>query len=161
LADLWNRDFYGAIATDLFLHFPVFGTGVGSFNTLVIDYAKIYNHVGSIAPDNAQNWFRHQLVEFGLLGSLGWLVWVGSCLRLLGRRAGDASFQPRARGIKAAIVGIGLASLLGMPSQHPALQITFWVFVFWCAARVGWPEPADHTSSRKWLLACVVALVFA
>ena len=55
---------------------PLLGVGVGSFHLLTADYGALTGYEGHLVPDNAQNWFRHQLAEFGILGGLGWITWV-------------------------------------------------------------------------------------
>src|SRR6185503_11575151 len=128
-ARLEARDGYGTIASFVIRQFPLVGTGVGTFHDLVPMYARMLFH-GPLQPDNAQNWFRHQLVEFGLLGSLGWIAWVGVLLWALafGRTASRALTAGVLRGV---LVGFGLISLEGMPGQDVTVVITFWVLAFW------------------------------
>ena len=128
-ARLEARDGYGTIASFVIRQFPLVGTGVGTFHDLVPMYARMLFH-GPLQPDNAQNWFRHQLVEFGLLGSLGWIAWVGVLLWALafGRTASRALTAGVLRGV---LVGFGLISLVGMPGQDVTVVITFWVMAFW------------------------------
>jgi len=128
-ARLEARDGYGTIASFVIRQFPLVGTGVGTFHDLVPMYARMLFH-GPLQPDNAQNWFRHQLVEFGLLGSLGWIAWVGVLLWALafGRTASRALTAGVLRGV---LVGFGLISLVGMPGQDVTVVITFWVLAFW------------------------------
>ena len=73
---LWNRDRYGTAAVQMIREFPVAGIGIGTFHSIGVDYTK---SVGGVAlpPDNAQNWYRHQMAELGILGSLGWLAFCG------------------------------------------------------------------------------------
>jgi hypothetical protein len=94
-----------------------------------------------IPPDNAQNWYRHQLAEFGIAGSLAWIAWVVVIAVALWPRRGSVP-RPGAL-LRAPLLGFALASLLGAPGQDPAIVITFWVFVFWYAADAG-QRPADR-----------------
>ncbi len=161
IVELWNRNGYGAAATQMFLENPLVGVGVGAFNVISPDVAALLGY-GRVVPDNAQNWFRHQLVEFGLLGSVGWLVWVWMFLRLLADRRLIAAGSS-ARLVRGALVALGLASLVGMPTQNPALALTFWTLAFWYALLVGHiPQSfSPRVSRRLWIGVWVVALTHA
>jgi hypothetical protein len=141
---LWDRNGYGLVASDLIWRFPWFGIGVGSFNLFASDESFLLTGV-RLPPDNAQNWFRHQLTEFGLVGSIGWMLWVVSFgWFVLSARAPQqtkfASFI-----VRGLIVGLALVSLVGMPTQNIAVAITFWTLAFWCVALVGeGPAKAGH-----------------
>ena len=78
LQTLSDRDGYGVVAIDLIRQFPFFGVGIGSFNLLVRDHYYLMTGVRTLFPDNAQNWYRHQFAELGLVGSIGWILWVVS-----------------------------------------------------------------------------------
>lgn len=128
---LWDRDGYGAAAVAMIREFPLGGVGIGSFHMLSHDFAMQAAGVW-IPPDNAQNWFRHQLAELGIIGSLGWIVWVVVFLRQLVRATnGDARTGIASRG---PLIAFGVASLLGMPGQDAAVTMTFWVLACWFAA---------------------------
>ena len=71
---LWNRGWYGPAAHLMIRDHPVVGVGVGAFHPLVGQYARLAGH--RAAFDNAQNWYRHQLAELGLVGSIPWILWV-------------------------------------------------------------------------------------
>ena len=133
--ELWDRNWYGTSAVQMIADSPLVGVGVGMFHVLVPDVAHQLGH-GRLEPDNAQNWFRHQLAELGVLGSLGWILWVALFLRLLamGRPVGGAAAP--AGIVRGALVALGLASLVGMPTQNTALYLTFWTLVFWYALLV-------------------------
>ena len=73
LAELWNRNGYGAAATYLIERFPLAGIGIGGFHL----FGPPLTPIGVLPPDNAQNWLRHQVVEMGILGSLGWVLFAG------------------------------------------------------------------------------------
>ena len=161
-AELWDRNWYGTTAVQIISDSPYVGVGVGAFRLVVPDVSHELGH-GRLEPDNAQNWFRHQLAEFGLLGSVGWLVWVALFLRLLvvGRaRDGEAMSSGLVRG---ALVALGLASLVGIPSQNAAVTVTLWVLVFWYAGLVQPPDgPAPRWLDRPatWAAVWVIALVY-
>jgi len=128
--EMWNRNGYGVTSTTLIREVPWFGIGVGTYHTIAGDYLP-----GGLPPDNAQNWVRHQLVEFGVLGALGWLVWfVLFAVFVLRSRRTDSQTAWITRGV---LIGFGLISMLGMPGQDVIVVITFWAIAFWYATAVG------------------------
>jgi hypothetical protein len=129
VAEMWNRNGYGAVATRMIGESPWFGVGLGSFHLLVSDFAQLA-WPGFILPsDNAQNWYRHQIAELGLVGSLGWILWVvGFAWFVVRPRAGALPSIWVARGM---LLAFGAVSLLGMPGQDMAAVVTFWTMAFW------------------------------
>lgn len=127
---LWNRDAPFGTAFLWMLHdFPATGVGVGSFHTLYPDYAYLVRgHPG--APENAQSWSRHLLAELGVLGSVGWVWWVGIVAWLVLRPApgGGSAVTGCA---KAVLVAIAVVSAVSMPTQHVAVSLTVWPLIFW------------------------------
>jgi hypothetical protein len=115
----------------MFQDFPAFGIGVGTFNNLVSDYSRMPAGGGSIPFDNAQNWYRHQLVEFGIVGSLGWMWWTLSFGWFVISSKLSGRTRPAAGALKGGLVGVALISMLGMPTQNVALTMTFWTLAFW------------------------------
>ena len=129
VAEMWSRNRYGAVATIMIGESPWVGVGLGSYHLLVSDFAQLA-WPGYILPsDNAQNWYRHQFAELGLLGSLGWIAWVISFAWFALRpRPGASPSVWVGRGM---LLAFGAVSLLGMPAQDPAAAITFWTVAFW------------------------------
>lgn len=128
--ELWARNGYGLASVAAIRDSPWCGVGVGAFHLLSSGYARLA--IGSpLPPDNAQNWFRHQLAEMGILGSVGWAAWVLFFVAGLFRRR--AAEGDRARHVTAcyAVVGFGIASLLGMPGQSLQIALAFWILAFW------------------------------
>jgi len=127
---LWLRD-YGPIAHRMIAEHPLVGVGLGGFNYLYADI--LYLMSGSERPpDNAQNWYRQQLTELGVLGSAGWIVWTGLFIWMLVARGGAMNRRPTVFAVKGSIVAVGLASLVGMPTQDAAVSFTFVVLAAWC-----------------------------
>ena len=124
---LWERFGYGPAAIEMIKEHPIEGVGVGTFHALSHDFGKLRSY--DLAPDNAQNWFRHNFAEIGLLGSVPMIWW---CVVLAGlmlsRPREDRLTFGLLRGV---LIGFGVASMFGMPAQSIAIAITFWVFVFW------------------------------
>ncbi|MBS1816588.1 MAG: hypothetical protein JSU08_01535 [Acidobacteria bacterium] len=152
LEELWNRNGYGLAATRAIEAYPAFGIGVGAFHEMASEFG------GWLPPDNAQNWYRHQLVELGLVGSVGWIVFVVSFgWWVIRRHAGE---QPSAWGPRASILGIATISLLGMPGQDPAVSLTFWTFCGWFLLASARPAGAMKTPPA-WAYAAAGVLVIA
>ena len=166
-AELWNRNGYGLNAGQMIREFPGFGVGVGSFHHLVLDYSRLPGGGGSIPIDNAQNWYRHQLAEFGIMGSVGWILWTLSFAAFVLRAAPSPQTRSAAGAIKGALIAIALISMLGMPTQSIAVTLTFWTLAFWYAqlaggaprsplGRLGFPNDVG-TSKAAWLAVWTVA----
>jgi hypothetical protein len=146
---LWDRDGYGVAANRMIARYPLFGVGVGAFHEMAPEFA------GSLPADNAQNWFRHQLAEIGLVGSVGWIFFVVSfAWWILRVRRGEPTTIWAVRGMLIALV---LVSLVGMPGQDPAVAITFWTVAAWAVTIVGSP-PSRGTSATPWVAAMVIVL---
>jgi hypothetical protein len=133
VSKLQIRDGYGTLSAAVIREFPYVGIGVGVFYSVVPTYAwKVLGIY--LPPDNAQNWFRHQLAELGVIGSLGWILWVAWFCSMLafGR---PKSGRPLTTGVlRGVLVGFGLVSLVGMPGQDVAVVFTFWALAFWFLA---------------------------
>lgn len=157
-AEMWNRNGYGSTSTRMISEFPWFGVGVGSFHLLLPDFSLQYGGY-AIARDNAQNWYRHQLVEFGVIGSLGWILWVvafGSFV--IKRRRLAPAVATVGRGVLIAFAAI---CFLGMPAQDVIASITFWTIAFWYVLLVGRPGSAAPLTLRSWVPIASVVVVFA
>jgi len=158
LAELWNRNEYGQYAVRMITDHPLFGVGAGSFHLLVTDYARLS---GSWIPsDNAQNWYRHQLAEFGLVGSVAWILWVVVFAAFVLRRSNPAVSQPGTRIVRGMLVAFALVSLVGMPSQVVSVVMTFWTMAFWFVWMAGDSPPATSIRARTWALIAIVCLVY-
>jgi hypothetical protein len=138
--EMWNRNHYGEASTAMIREFPLVGVGLGSFATLVVDYGKPFNNDTWLTPDNAQNWYRHQIAQMGVIGSVGWIIWIamlGAYFWRASRRAFEATV------ILGVLVGVALVSLVGMPTANAAAALTVMVFLFWYVALAG--EAPDGT----------------
>jgi hypothetical protein len=145
LAAMWTRDGYGMVSSHLIGQFPLFGVGIGSFHLLVPDYYFLLTRLRFLNPDNAQNWYRHQLVELGLVGSIGWMLWVVAFGRFVFGAASTGSLARTA--VKGILVAVALVSLVGMPTQNVAVAIAFWTMAFWFV--VLGPGPAGTDDGKR------------
>ena len=162
-SELWNRNGYGTVATNVINAYPAFGIGIGTFHDIATEYAP------KLPPDNAQNWFRHQIAETGVVGSLGWIVLFALMAWWLIRRPSTESTR-RARPLLGALVGFVAISLLGVPGQDLLVALTLWTFAAWYFHVSGWPDDASAKVEGTrpaapgrvaWTLALVVIAVSA
>ena len=128
---LWSRDMYGTAAVQMIADHPLVGIGVGGFN---YQYGEVLYRMSRTErpPDNAQNWYRQQIAELGLVGSIGWIAWLAMFLWMLVRDHDLNGRRVTAGAAKGAIFGLAAASLLGMPTQDAAPAITFVIIACWC-----------------------------
>jgi O-Antigen ligase len=129
VSEFWDRSSYGSTAAKMIASHPAAGIGLGMFHMMGAAYISVHLH--EVPPDNAQNWWRHNIVELGFVGALGLIVWSVVFLVYLARTSGEGERRVPAAVIKGAIVAIGLASMIGMPAQSLPVVITFWTFAFW------------------------------
>jgi len=148
LRQLWERDMYGPIAHRMIAEHPLVGVGVGGFNYLYADVLYLIDR-SERPPDNSQNWYRQQLAELGLLGSAGWIGFVALFGWLLARTRMPEERRPIAAAVKGSVIGLALASLLGMPTQDTAASITFVILAAWCLRLSGAGTDSTH-HARLW-----------
>jgi hypothetical protein len=154
---LWTRNGYGTAAVRMLKDHPLSGVGVGAFNTYVRD---VGSWLGSmyLETDNAQNWWRHQLAELGLLGSLGLIAWTAMVGKVVFSR-GDR--DALVGGCTGAVLGFAAASLVGVPGQIPLVGVTFIAFVFCAAANDPRTEPAVAApTTRTWITVVIIVVAF-
>lgn len=153
-AEMWNRNGYGAAAASTIREYPLVGVGVGFLYVVISDFL-------GLPPDNGQNWYRHQLAEFGVIGSVAWMVWVVAFAAFVLRpHRGSPSV---ARVGRAILVAFAAISLLGMPGQDLSVSITFWTMAFWYVALVGQgvdPGAARPLRRRTWALILLVVTAY-
>jgi hypothetical protein len=167
LASLWNRGGYGPIALRMMREFPLTGVGAGSYRILAPDYWRAMAN-DALPLDNAQNWWRHQIAELGVFG--GALIIAFSVLvawRVLTGRERERDVRERERDVASAttvrglLIGLGVTSFFGMPTQNPLVLYWFLGLVAWFACLV--PDPVLHreTHAREPRVAWVVAAALA
>jgi len=167
LTSLWDRDGYGSASTRAIRDTPWVGVGVGAFTLMSMDYVR--ESGGPEIPfDNAQNWFRHQLAELGVIGSAGWLLWVGLFTGTLIRGRAENGNRLPAASLKGALLGLTAASMLGVPSLSPAVTLTFWTFAFWYLRLLADPEREESRTlsllerrGAGWIFVCTVVTAYA
>jgi hypothetical protein len=159
---LWYRDGYGPAAMSIIAEHPWTGVGPGAFGAVVGFYSP--PEAGVILPaDNAQNWWRHQWAELGLLGALP-----AFACSLLAALAAIGALRSPTPAWALPVLGLGVLSLVSPPVQHPLLQVLVGALVSGCvlAARGDGPAPrppAPSWSAAVWLAAigCAAGLAAA
>lgn len=165
-SQLFNRGApFGTATVRMIGEFPVSGIGLSSFVTMFPDYAYIIERTPAI-QENAQSWYRQQAAELGVVGSIGWIVWLWLCLLLVGRavtRTGTLA----AYALTGALISVACVCAISLPTQNPVVSFSVWVFVAWLALIVG-PFPPDSWTVRwlrptpgRWRVVWVLLLVFA
>lgn len=156
-AVLWDRDGYGPTAVAMIADHPWAGAGPGLFGSLVPGYSL--EAIGRVLPpDNAQNWWRHQVAELGVPGALPSFVCAALALRaLIQRRSGPAV---------APLAGLGLLAFVSPPMAHPIVQVLVGLIVahaVTAAPPAAGREPHRGHGLAVWVLApgCAAALLVA
>ena len=156
--ELWERFGYGQAADEMIVEHPVSGVGVGAFHMLAPEY--IYRERGRIVPsDNAQNWWRQQLAELGVLGALPALWFSGLVALLCWPRKQPEQQKGGGTVLRGAMIGLGLASLVGVPTQGAAIMIAFGTMLFWLAVSFSEAEAVSGPTTRRWGIALVIVAV--
>jgi hypothetical protein len=152
----WVRNGYGIASTAMIQRYPLFGVGVGSFQSLLPEFPLPQD--GPLAPDNAQNWYRHQLAELGLVGSIGWVAWVIAFgAYALRRRRQDPEIIWSTCG---ALAAFALISFVGMPGQEVMVSITFWTIAAGFVSIAGRP-PDARLNAASWATMMGVVILYS
>jgi hypothetical protein len=156
LRSLWDRGGYGVVAMQMVRQYPWTGVGAGSFHVLASDYWRAVSDL-ALPFDNAQNWWRHQLAELGVPTALALFTWSAVLLRDLVRRGAETGRLQR-RVAAGLVAGVGLSSLLGVPTQNPVVLLWFGAL---CVIVAG-GRPVDPATAPRWAgLASAAAIALA
>jgi hypothetical protein len=178
LSEAFNRYPYGPVAMAIIRDYPISGVGIGSYQDVATDYWR-RTADQSLPFDHAQNWWRHQAAELGLLGALPLFLWSG----LIAWRVVTARSRPD-RGVDAtmvrgALLAIGIGSLIQIPTQPPVILLWFMLLLAWLPSLImtggqglrGDAEPAAATRhsgggrtmpvAAAWVGVAVVAVAYA
>ena len=156
--ELWGRFGYAQAATTMIADYPIAGVGVGGFHVVAPDYLYRAGRLHPV-PDNAQNWWRHQIAELGFAGALPSL-WM-SVLVIIAIWRGVIERNPIPVVTGAVLTGVGIASLLGVPTQHPATWLAFATLLFWLMTLASRHRSTDSTPQWQWAVASILAIVVA
>jgi hypothetical protein len=130
VAVVFTRPPYGHIAGEMIRDYPLTGVGIGAYQQLAADYWRRESD-DMLAFDNAQNWWRHELSELGVLGALPLVLWSAllAWQVLLGRSRRERLFE--AWLVRGALLAVGVGSITQMPTQAPVILLWFLTFVAW------------------------------
>ena len=152
------REPYGPVAHDIIRDYPIAGVGLGMYQHLAADYWR--READEELPfDNAQNWWRHQATELGLLGGLPLFLWSGvlAWQVLFGRSRRERVFE--ATLVRGLLFALGVCSIVQVPTQTPVVLLWFMVLVAWLPSLLAKsPAPAPRGSH---LAALGLALAYA
>ena len=126
--ELWTRGGYGTAAMRMIRDYPLAGVGIGSFNWMVSDYWRLIAN-DRLPFDNAQNWWRHQVVELGIVGALPIVLWSGLIAGLVLTRRTPPDRRIETATLRGLLLGLGIASMLGVPTQNPIVLLMFFYLV--------------------------------
>ena len=157
---LWERGGYASVVARMMADYPWTGIGVGTFPLLAREVGVVTLAI-SVLGDNAQNWWRHQLAELGFLGALPAIVVSIGIVSMLVLGTSVATHRAAVTVLRGVVLGIGLASLVGMGTQHPALFLTFATLVFWLGALLERPRRALPGRTPWWVAMALALLVAA
>jgi hypothetical protein len=168
LSEAFNRYPYGPVAMAIIRDHPVTGVGVGSYQDMATDYWRQIEDQG-LPFDHAQNWWRHEAAELGLLAALPLFVWSG----LIAWRVVTSRSRPDrivdATMVRGLLLAIGIGSLIQIPTQPPVLLLWFFLLLAWLPSLIGTPATTERAgeSNRKtllaasWVAVAVVAVGYA
>ena len=160
---LWNRGGYGTIALQMIREYPLTGVGLGTYHWLAADYWRVQTDQ-ALPFDNAQNWWRHQIAEFGVVGALPLVAWSGCLFWLIVSRRRDETHATASIPVRGLLIGLGLISLVGMPTQNPLVTMWFLYLAAWLASLGPVSHRSLHWPSAErvgWPLAVALAVFYA
>jgi hypothetical protein len=164
LSALWDRFGYGKIAMHMVRDFPATGVGVGGFHYLAPDYWRLMEG-RVLPPDNAQNWWRQEFAELGVLGAPCLFIWSLLIAGLIIRGRSTPSARMASATLRGTVIGLALASLFGVPTQNPFVMMWFFFAIAWLWGTAGQESsPAPMRADRMrhaWVAVVVLAAAYA
>lgn len=162
LSDVFTRGPYGTTALRILEDYPASGVGIGSYQLIAPDYWR--QLADNMLPfDTAQNWWRHQATELGLIGALTLFAWSA----LIAWMVISAPARPEQRAVativRGVIVAIGVTSFTHMPTQTPLVLLAFLYLLGWFAVALRAPHadaPRWLTGRGAWIAATSLALIY-
>jgi hypothetical protein len=153
-----SRGEYGETAMAIIGDYPVVGIGLGSYQLLSADYWRQMAD-DALQFDTAQNWWRHQLTELGIIGALPLFLWSAIIVwrTLTARARAGREFETTV--IRGLIVAIGLASFIHVPTQTPLVLLWFFLLVAWLPQLT--TERRSTVLRLPWIVVTAFAIAYA
>lgn len=160
---LWERDGYGLASSRAIAEHLWTGVGIGAFSHMSTDFA--YVATGALPPaDNAQNWWRQQIAELGILGAAPSIIFSILLVLLIIRGTASEDRRDAATVVRGVLFAVGIVSLFGVATQHPALLFTFVTMIYWFGSLVEVPltvAPRLRPARAVWGTVVLLSLVVA
>jgi hypothetical protein len=139
LREIFERPPYGPTAMRMVREYPAAGVGIGAYQIISPDYWR--QMADQTLPfDTAQNWWRHQATELGLLGALTLFAWSGviawTVLVARPRRPGVTTTI-----VRGVVIALGVSSIVHVPTQTPLVLLWFLFLLAWLAVDLCEPVP--------------------
>jgi hypothetical protein len=121
---------YGPIANQIIRDYPLTGVGIGAYQHLAADYRR-RDADQVLTFDHAQNWWRQQAAELGLVGALPLFLWsalIAWQVAWTRPRDGRVFTSTIVRG---QLLALGICSVIQIPTQTPIVLLWFLLLVAW------------------------------
>ncbi|HEY1305369.1 MAG TPA: O-antigen ligase family protein [Vicinamibacterales bacterium] len=162
LSAIFSRGPYGQIANQMIREHPIVGVGIGSYQILSPDYWR--QEADATLPfDNAQNWWRHQLSELGVLGSAILFIWSAVLAWYVATARSRNEHRLEATIVRGLLIALGISSFIQVPTQTPIVMLTFMLLVAWATWLMPFPaRVAGRTiPTWAWVAALLLAVTYA
>lgn len=160
---------YGTTSLAILRDYPATGVGLGSYQLVSPDYWRV-SADQALPFDNAQNWWRHQATELGIVGGVVVLGWSAMLVWLVVMAPAHAGRAKEALILRGSLVAIGICALIQMRTDMPIVLVWFWLLAA-CLIAVTQPatplplvpRPAGggRAHAAAWALAAAVAIAYA
>jgi len=162
LSTIFTRGPYGQIANQIIREHPIVGVGIGSYQILSPDYWRLQADA-ALPFDNAQNWWRHQLSELGVLGSALLFIWSAVLVWYIATARARAEYRLEATIVRGLLVALGISSFIQVPTQTPIVMLTFMLLVAWATWLMPFPArvAGRTTPTWAWIAALLLAVTYA
>lgn len=166
LAAAVNRPPYGETAMQMLRDYPITGVGIGSYQIFAPDYWR--QRADDALPfDSAQNWWRHEVAELGVLGGFTLFVWSLAIAWTVVTTRTSRDQALTATVVRGLLIASGICSIVQMPTHAPLVLLWFLLLLAWLVSglRDPWREAAPAWSPSvtraAWVMVIVLAVAYA
>jgi hypothetical protein len=162
IREVLERPPYGPTAMRMVRDYPAAGVGIGAYQIISPDYWR--QMADQMLPfDTAQNWWRHQATELGLLGAMTLFLWSGviawTVLMARPRRPGVTTTI-----VRGVVIALGVSSIIHVPTQTPLVLLWFLFLLAWLVVGLCEPVPLGlprRMISAVWIAVTALAVAYA